>query len=565
MKPINDREKLAIEASDQGLWDWDLNSNEIYFSPMWKMLLGYGQEEILNIPESWLGRIHPDDLNRFNDAIEAHRQKITESFTCDYRLRHRDGSYRWMSAQGQIIETSKNTSRFVGLQRDITRQRSFQEQVRHDALHDHLTGLTNRILFMERITQACKRARRDETFKFAVLFLDLDKLKKINDSLGHAAGDKLLKTFAQNLKSTCREVDTVSRLGGDEFTIVQPEINSIEDVKHFAERIIEATGKPLKLESQTITPSVSIGIATNLEGNCEIRSLLRDADLALYNSKAQKGACYSVFEENMKSQFNSQFQMGISLRAALENNELQLFYQPIFNLETEKVEGMEVLLRWHHPNYGLVAPLDFIPLAEETDIINDLGQWVIKGAIDQFNKWVMTYPNAKLMIMHVNVSGRQLEHPLFFENLEPLLKNCDFPLKCLQFELTESVLATNPNIFKIQMHKLKELGLKFALDDFGTGFSSLSLIHQFPVDSLKIDRSFVTRIDLKPKTQKTVNSILQLAKDLELTTVAEGIETPQEKEKLLELGCLYGQGYAFSKPVAPHEFEKFLLEAPPRL
>ena len=352
---------LAIESSGQGLWDWCLDKKEAHFSPGWKAMLGYKDQEILNIPETWLGRLHPEDLNPVNDAIEAHCKGITDSFSCEYRLRHRDGSYKWMGGRGKIHKTPEG-KRFIGLHMDITTQKRFQEQFRQDALFDHLTGLANRVLFMERLHQTVKRAKREKDFKFALLFLDLDKLKKINDSMGHAAGDTVIKHFARCLAKVSREVDTVARLGGDEFTIIQPDIHHLKDVENFAKRILSETSHPFEIGDKTITPSVSIGIKTNLQGNMNSKDLLRDADLALYHSKSKKGDYYSVFEEKMRMSFQSHFQLETSLKSALSRKELHLFYQPVFNLKTRAIVGMEALMRWNHPHFGLISPLGFYSL-----------------------------------------------------------------------------------------------------------------------------------------------------------------------------------------------------------
>lgn len=553
-----DRESLALESAGQGLWDWDLDKNAIYFSPTWKSLIGYREEEILNIPESWLGRLHPEDSYKVNDAIEAHRKDITEIFQCEYRLRHRDGSYLWMSGKGRIYSSSEMGKRFIGLQSDITSQKRFQEQFRHDALHDHLTGFPNRILFGERLNQASIRARRDKDFNFAVLFLDLDKLKKINDTFGHAAGDELITHFAKQLKMTCRDIDTVARLGGDEFTVIQPEIKTLQDVETFAQRIIKNTSRSFFFGYDVIAPSVSIGISTNFEGNNDTKELLRDADLALYHSKAKQGPSYTFFKESMKSTFHSHFHLGISLRTALKNKELVLFYQPIFNLATNKLVGMEALMRWIHPHFGIISPLDFIPLAEETEIINELGYWALQQSCKDLHQWMNRYKEAKTLKMHVNVSGRQLDQSTFVNEVIQVLNQWSIPYEFLQLELTESVLAKNPNVSKIQLHKLKDRGVGLALDDFGTGYSSLSLLHQYPFNCIKIDRGFISQINNNPKTQKTVLSINRLAREIDCSTVAEGIETLQEQAKLKELGCDYGQGFILSKALPASEFEKFL-------
>lgn len=551
-----EREALAIESSTQGLWDWNLDKNQAYFSPIWKAMLGYQEDEILNIPETWLGRIHSDDLNSVNDAIEAHRQNITDSFQCDYRLRHRDGTYRWMEGRGKIHQTIDG-ERFIGLHSDITVQKRFQEQFRHDALSDHLTGLANRILFMEHLQQTVNRAKREKNFKFALFFLDLDKLKKINDTLGHEAGDILIKDFARKIARECREGDTVARLGGDEFTIIQPNISSEEDARTLAERILTSIEKePAEIAGEVVSFSASIGITTNLKENKTAKNLLRDADLALYHSKSQEGNTFSFFTESMKLSFHSHFHMGVSLKSALSKREMRLFYQPIYVFGTNQIVGMEALMRWDHSRFGLISPLDFIPLAEEMDIINELGHWALEVSIQQLNEWHQRSRTKTPLVMSVNISGRQLDRSDFVDKLTAVLKNSQFPLNLFQIELTESVLASNPNVSQMQLHKLKDLGVRLALDDFGNGYSSLSILHQYPFDCLKIDRGFINHVNVNPRSQRTLRSIKQLIDGLGYDAVIEGIETIAEQKTLQEIGFTHGQGFVFCKAVPAEEFEK---------
>ncbi|MEE8278933.1 MAG: diguanylate cyclase, partial [Thermoanaerobaculia bacterium] len=388
LRESEERYSLAVSGANDGVWDWNIESDEIYFSPRWKEMLGYGPEELQARPDEWFSRVHPDDLDQLRKDINDHLAGRTEHFKSEYRMRHRDGRYLWMLSRGiSVIGPSGAAYRMAGSLTDIHRRKMTEAQLLHDAMHDALTDLPNWALFMDRLGMAIAQSKRYEDHMFAVLFLDLDRFKNINDSLGHAVGDRLLLAIARRLRTFLRPGDTVARLGGDEFAIL---VNAIEDPSHatrIAERIHEELGMPFDLQGHEVFASMSIGIALSADQYERPEEMLRDADTAMYRAKSLGKAGHAIFDKDMHRRAVQILRLETDLRRALERHEFRLHYQPIISLEHGQIEGFEALLRWQHPEKGLVYPADFIPMAEETGLIVPIGWGVLREACAQIALW----------------------------------------------------------------------------------------------------------------------------------------------------------------------------------
>ena len=425
-----------------------------------------------------------------------------------------------------------------------------REHFRHAAFHDALTGLPNRALLLDHLRQAINRARREPKHLFAVLFLDLDRFKNINDSLGHAVGDELLVIAARRLKHCIRNTDIVARLGGDEFAILLDGLGDYSVAIRIAERVQRKLMQPVRLNGQEIYTTASIGIALSTIDYDQPENMLRDADTAMYHAKENGKARYEMFDSVMHASAVVRLQMENDLRRALERCEFEIYYQPIVSLETDQIAGFEALLRWHHPERGFVSPADFIPLAEETGIIIDLGHWVLLESCRQMRAWHTQLSTLEPLTISVNLSGKQFSQPDFISQIRLILEETELDPRCLKLEITESVMMDNAEMVTSMLTQLRDLGIQLSIDDFGTGYSSLSYLHRFPIDTLKIDRSFVGRMGIVDENSEIVRTIITLATNLGMTVIAEGIETHEQLIKLKALNCEYGQGYLFSRPVA---------------
>ena len=430
---------------------------------------------------------------------------------------------------------------------DITQRKLVEEQLLHSALHDTLTGLPNRALFLDRLQHLLRRSQRRNEFSFAVLFVDLDRFKLVNDSLGHVAGDELLVGTARRLESCLRPGDTIARLGGDEFVILLDEVGDISDATRIAERIHRELEEPFRVAGQEVFTSASIGITLSATGYSTPGDVLRDADTAMYRAKAQGRARHEVFDREMHAQALAQLRIENDLRRALERRELRVFYQPIVELESQRITGFEALLRWQHPQLGLVPPARFIAVAEDTGLILPIGEWVLREACRQMAEWTRSLePDAPLTV-NVNISGRQFQRGELLDLIRDVLADAQLPGNRLKLEITESVLLQNPRATAEMIAELREMGIAVCIDDFGTGYSSLSYLHRLAVDALKIDRSFVQELD--GDGLELVRTILALAEGLGVEAIAEGVETPTQVARLRQLGSRFGQGYLFSEPV----------------
>jgi diguanylate cyclase (GGDEF)-like protein/PAS domain S-box-containing protein len=561
----SERYELAALGSGDGLFDWSLSSQRVSYSETFASLLGFAADELGDTPDEWFARVHPEDLPSLRADIEAHLADPVVRFANEHRVRRKDGSWRWVFARGMAArDAALAPVRIAGWLSDIQDQKRSEDQLRHHAFHDPLTGLPNRALFMDRLTHALARARRNEDHRFAIVLLDLDRFKLVNDSLGHVAGDELLVSVGQRLESCLRPGDTVARLGGDEFMLLLEDVSGVEDARAVAERIQRALAVPLPLGGHDVIASASIGIAVGDGSITEAHELLRDADTAMYEAKAHGSGQLVSFDARMHDRAVERLQLESALRSAIERGELMVYYQPIVDLGTRTVLGFEALARWRHPSFGYVAPIRFIPLAEETGLIAEIGAWVLTEATKQASRLARLFPDHAPLSMHVNMSVRQMQQdPTLLERVDQALALSQLPPELLTIEITESVIMEESEKGERLLNALRGRGIRVCMDDFGTGYSSLSYLHRFRVDSLKIDISFVRNLtDPHSGGGEIVRTILSLASTLGLNVVAEGIETREQLARLIELGCAKGQGFLFSPAVDATSIEALLRHPP---
>jgi len=562
LRESEERYALAARGANDGLWDWNLLTGAVYFSPRWKAMLGFQENEIEDRLEEWLDRIHDADRDRVKQEIDAHQKGLTPHFESEHRLLHKDGGFRWMLSRGLAVhDATGKTLRMAGSQTDITERK----------VSDPLTGLPNRLLFIDRLGRLIRHSKRHKDHLFAVLFLDLDGFKMINDSLGHLIGDQLLVGVAARLEKCLRSSDTVARLGetftvarlgGDEFTILLDDIKEPADANRAAERLMKALAPPFVLAGKEIFTSISIGIAMSNTAYEEPEDLLRDADTAMYRAKSLGKARFEVFDADMRASVMARLQLETDMRRALERHEFRNVYQPIVALESGRIVGFEALMRWQHPTRGMIGPEEFIFVAEETGLIRDLGWWSLREACRQMSTW-RTRSKAYLdLTMSVNVSAKQLLQPHLVDEMSKLLRETALPPEALKLEITESAVMADPAAAAEMLQQIKSLGVRLAIDDFGTGYSSLSYLHRFPLDTLKIDRSFISGAADGSEGMEIARTIMPMAKNLRLDVVAEGVETIEQVGLLRRLQCKYAQGYYFSKPLAPEEVPPLLAEEP---
>lgn len=562
LRESEERYALAARGANDGLWDWNIQTGRVYFSPRWKSMLGWRENEIGDSPDEWFNRIHDADRERVQEEIAAHRKGSTPHFESEHRMLHKDGSFRWMLNRGlAVADGSGSTLRMAGSQTDITERK----------VSDPLTGLPNRLLFVDRLGRLIKHAKRRKDALFAILFLDLDGFKMINDSMGHLIGDQLLIGVANRLEKCLRSTDTlarlgetftVARLGGDEFTVILDYLKDPNDAKAAADRLMKALAPPFILGGKEVFTSVSIGIALSSTAYEEPEDMLRDADTAMYRAKSLGKARFEVFDADMRASVMARLQLETDLRGALERTEFQNFYQPIVSLDTGQIVGFEALLRWQHPTRGLLGPEEFILVAEETGLIRELGWWNLHEACRQVSEWRAGSDGHRDLIISVNLSAKQFLQPNLVADIRKLLHDLSLSPDALKLEITESAVMADPSAAVEMLQQIKAIGIRLAIDDFGTGYSSLSYLHRFPLDTLKIDRSFIRDMQIGGEGMEIARTILPMANNLRLDVVAEGVETIEQVALLKQLHCSYAQGYYFSKPLSA-EGSRALLHKDP--
>ncbi len=556
LRVSEERYALAARGSNDGLWDWDLCSDRIYYSPRWKSMLGYADGEVGDSPEEWFGRVHPADLAGLRAAIDLHLNRGSLAFEHEFRMFARQGDCRWMLDRGLAVRDEEGRAiRMAGSQSDVTAKMTT----------DALTGLPNRIALLERLESALSSCG-GRTGAFALLFLDLDRFKLVNDSLGHVTGDQLLIAVAARLRqvlgrSPLRALP--ARLGGDEFAIFL-EGAGATGAAECAEQVLRSMRHAFHLDSRPVFCSVSIGIAVQRPDYGSAEQMLRDADTAMYAAKAGGKGRWAMFDGAMRDRVTARMQIENDLRSALEQQQLMVYYQPRVHLATGAICGFEALARWQHPERGMIGPDEFIPVAEETGLINELGLWVMRQACRQMAAWHQTYPSATPLEISVNISPSQCRDEHLAPQIEAILAETGLDPNTLQLEITESMLLEDLDHARSVLHGLKSLGVGLKIDDFGTGYSCLRYLCELPFDALKIDRSFTLNLAEKDNdSEELVKTILAMARNLRLEVVAEGVETQIHVDHLRAAGCEYGQGFYYSRPVDARTAEQLLAGGDP--
>ncbi|MBW3570394.1 MAG: EAL domain-containing protein, partial [Gemmatimonadetes bacterium] len=554
------RFRTVAESLGEGLLITDLDDVILYANPRMEEIYGYRPDELV-------GRvgldvlIPPEDVAPFRERMARRAGGVAERY--EMRSLRKDGTTGWVevhgtpfrNAGGEVVGT-------LGAITDITERRRVDEQLAYDALHDALTGLANRALFLNRLEHALERIRRGRGIPFAVLFLDVDRFKLVNDSLGHGTGDELLREVGARLAQSLRPGDTVSRFGGDEFTVMLEGVGTPVEATQVADRLLQALAVPFSLGGREVFASASIGIALCDSGDVNPEELLRNADAALGRAKTRGKGRHEVFDRQMHAAAMRRLQIETDLRRALLDGELRLEYQPVVRLETGRIVGFEALVRWQHPQHGTILPADFIPVAEETGLIGEVGRWVLDESSRVLAGWHAAAPRDPPLTLAVNVSARQFLQPDLLQQVECSLRRHGVAPECVRLEITESVLIDKADAAIETLRALRGLGVQLHLDDFGTGYSSLAYLERFPIDAVKIDRSFVHGMESEPRRARFVAAIAAFAGSLGVGVVAEGVESPAQPRVLRELGCQYAQGYLFSRPLCADDAERLLARDP---
>jgi diguanylate cyclase (GGDEF)-like protein len=554
-----ERLDVAVRGANDGLWDWDLTTDTLYCSPRWHSIAGIRDGGDVVPPSFWLDRVHPDDLPELRAAIDAHLRSHVDHLACETRLRGDDGAYRWTLVRGLALRREDGTPyRLAGSLTDTTDRRHAEERRLHEASHDALTGLANRALFLDRLSLAIRRRHRTETHRVAVVLMDVDRFKVVNDSLGHALGDDLLIAVARRLEGCLREEDTVARLGGDEWAILIDGLATDDEASRVAERVRQSLQQPLVVGGHSLFVTVSAGIALLTDALQAPEDLLRDAETAMYRAKELGRDRHVVFDPSLHGRAVALLALESDLRFALERGELVVYYQPIVTADGLTVRGVEALVRWRHPERGLVSPADFIGFAEESGLILPLGEWVLGRAIEQMREWQAA--GVAPARISVNLSARQLHQENLAERVAFFLDRAGLEPGCLELELTEGVVAEQAESTIDMLKRLRALGIQLAVDDFGTGYSSLAYLTRFPVSTVKIDRAFLIDIQHDLVNQAIVQAVTTLAHSIGMRVVAEGIETTEQLDLARSLGCDEAQGYLISRPISTDEATVWLDE-----
>ncbi|MEK0190433.1 bifunctional diguanylate cyclase/phosphodiesterase [Microcoleus anatoxicus] len=560
LRKSEERFNLLTRATNDAVWDLDLVNEELWWSEEFNKLFGHKVYNNQSIKLGfWSDKIHPEErekvIENFNKTLAGDAQYWLE----EYSFRCADGRYVFVLDRGYIIRNESGKAvRAIGTMMDITERKQAEEIIRYQAVYDQLTGLPNRILFNQRLSASLKQLKNSKKI-LAVMFLDLDRFKKINDTLGHAAGDRLLEIFAARINDTLQGNDTVARWGGDEFTVLLPDINSPEDAVKTAQRIQESLKPVFKLEEQSLHITSSIGIALYPDDGEDAETLVKNADAALYRAKERGRNNYQFYNSTINPQGSQLLILESKLHEAPAQGEFEVYYQPRVNITTWKIQGMEALLRWHHPELGLIYPNTFIPIAEENGLIVSIGEWVLETACKQNKAWQdALQPDLRIA---VNFSARQFQQFNLLKMVSDCLEKTGLEPKYLELEITESTAMQDMEYTKKVLTQLQNMGVQIALDDFGTGYSSLTYLKKFPLNILKIDKSFVSGLTNDLSERAIANAVATLGRDLNLNVVAEGVETKQQLECLRSLHCQEIQGYYFSPPLSANDATKILIDS----
>jgi diguanylate cyclase (GGDEF)-like protein/PAS domain S-box-containing protein len=550
----------------------DMKGHRLYNSPAYKRILGYSPAELGET--SAFEQIHPDD--RFK-VLEAAREARSSGVgkKLEYRIRHKDGTWRVLESTASTIRDEKGeVAKLVIVNRDVTERKRAEDQLEHNSFHDTLTGLPNRRLFLDRLQRLSGRAQRHPERRYAVLFVDVDGFKVLNETLGTATGDQILVEIAGRLSACLRQGDTIShpedtlppldailsRFGGDEFTIALDAVADPSDAMRVAQRIQAAVAEPILLADRELRLTTSVGIAVSTLSQEHAEDLLQEAEVAMRRAKALGGSRCEVFDETMHTLAVNRLRLETDLRSAITHHQFRVYYQPVVHLESKRITGLEALLRWQHPEQGLISPYKFLEAAEDTGLLVSIGHWLIVEACRQLREWEVRNPSQERVSIAVNISARQFADARLTSDIQKAIRDSGIEPAQLQLEMTENVAATDPKLSATVLSNLKHLGTGLILDNFGSGHVSLSGLRQFPVDALKIDRPLIGEMLADRKTGDIVELIILLARKMNMKVMAEGIESGKQLERLHAMGCEYGQGYFFSKPVAAQDAEQLLRQ-----
>ena len=540
------RYQAVADSAEVGVWEWDLHLQCATFSARWKALLGHQVQDLGDGIREWFDRVHPEERDGLVQELRNHMDGRSPAFRREHRLRCADGGYRWFLSQGVAM----SRWRIAGTMADIHDRKQAEEQIRYNATHDTLTGLPNRAFFMESLTARFETFRQDREAGFAVMFIDLDGFKLVNDSMGHLLGDQLLETIAERLRQQCVDDFRVARIGGDEFALLMPGVVDEQTALTHAQRVNRALCQPVQLAGRELHLGASIGIALSEPRYARAEDLLRDADLAMYHAKAQAEApAIALFHPRLYAAITERLRLENDLRRALETDGFHLHYQPIYALERQEIVGVEALLRWQHPERGWISPAEFVPFAEESGLIIPLGEWVLAEACRQLAAWSEALPMARHLTMSVNLSPRQFVSPHLPDTVNRHLRQAGLNPERLKLEITENALLPDAEEVHRQLTRLRDMGINCQIDDFGTGYSSLSYLHQLPGTGLKIDQSFVRGLTCCNKQAAIIQTVLTLGRQLGMEVIAEGVETEQQAQLLRDMGCQFIQGYWYARPM----------------
>jgi diguanylate cyclase (GGDEF)-like protein/PAS domain S-box-containing protein len=557
MARAKERLDLALTGSRLALWDWDLRNNRVYFNESWSKIIGAEPRESTFTGDEVVGWNHPDDRPVFAAALGNATKGVSDDFDCEFRVRNVPGEWIWVHSRGKVTQRDESGKalRMTGTSHNISKRKRAEERAEFLATRDALTGLPNRVLLHDRLEQSVFNAARQRT-GFGFMFIDLDRFKTINDSLGHQVGDELLKRVAARLTACVRATDTVARLGGDEFAVILEHLGNDDDegAQQVAEKMIAAMGAPMLIDNQHLSTSCSIGISLYPADGKDSEALMKNADVAMYYAKEKGRNNYQFFSADMNARAQDRLSVENYLRLALRRNELVLHYQPRMRMSDGALVGVEALIRWQHPRRGLIGPDKFIGVAEDSGLIVPIGEWVLEHACTQLRDWQRSIAHTLRMSVNISV-GQVADGERLFHAVETAVLKSGIDPATLELELTESHLMQNIHEKAVLLNRLGELGVGLAIDDFGTGYSSLSYLKTLPVDSIKIDSSFVRDIHEDANDEAIIKAILAMAHSLHLSVVAEGVETAAQHRALKELGCDEYQGYHSSPALAPADFE----------
>ena len=564
LKTATDRLQLAVDGTQDGLWDWDIQGHKFYLSERYANMLGYAANELKLTPKKWLAMIHPDEADKVRyNATQYLTQHADSVYEDTFRVQTKQGNWLWITSRGKALFNDHHRAiRFVGFNTDVTesvlQREALQEQktlIQYQAGHDPLTELTNRNLFFDHLDLAIKKASRSRS-KLAILFIDIDNFKEVNDSLGHDAGDQVLKVVAKRLEQIVQANDTLARLGGDEFTLLIEELEQEQNASVQAKKIINDFKNTITIPEHELHLGCSIGISVYPQNGDSANDLLKNADAAMYRAKNKGRNNFQYYSKEMTEEAFNRLNMEANIRTGIQKQQFEVYFQPQINNQKNHITGMEALVRWNHPKEGFIPPARFIDVAAATGAIVELDRYVMQQAINQFEKWNAQGLNPGRLSLNLNL--KQLHREDFVPFLKALLEQSLCTASCLELEVTEGELMNDPKEAIQVLKQIEALGIKLSLDDFGTGYSSLSYLKKLPISKLKIDRSFVKDLPDDSEDEAIVRAIIALAQSLNLDILAEGTETIEQVQLLEQLGCDTFQGYYFSKPVSASEMTQLL-------